>query len=385
MSRAMLPALAMLLCAATAAPVTAATEVSARTGNGLVIGRGEDLELSLTGYVQVLASRAWDDARLLGAAPPDIAVRRARLFLAGRVHRDVQFFLHLGLSGQDYEVGVASPLYDAFVTWTPLRDLQLRAGQMKVPFDRQRLTPAAAMQLIDRSPAVRELTLDRDIGLVALSDDLFGWQERLGYRMGVFAGEGRNRNSASPGLLAVARVQYLPLGAFDASSESDLERTPAPRVAVGLALARHGGAVRALGTSGPFFETGRAHYRHATADIQFKWRGASALASMIHRSASRRVQAPDTDAPELTRSGWGAFLQSGVFVTRSLELAARYSELRPRGWDRSSLIPVRAFGLGVNLFVLGRGGVLQADYTLQRAPGSAEGSHLLRLQTQLSF
>jgi len=361
----------------------AAPQVDAALGKGVHFQGAEGFDLTVRARIQVLANFTELNAGVLSSRPPDFAVRRARVVLTGQATRDFAYHLQLGLAPLDLETGMISPVRDAYLTWKRWRVLQVRAGQMKVPFDRQRMTSSSALQLVDRSLVMRELTLDRDIGVTLFSDDLLGTDRKLAYRLGVFGGEGRSRTTQTPGLLYSARLEATPLGSFNTADESDLEREPRPRLGLGVAVANHAGTRRTLSTTGDFFPEGTARYRHATADVHFKWRGVSALASGLYRKAGRRVF--DAEARELSRSGWGGFVQGGVFVARPLELTARYGALEPLPADRSALQPLRELGGGLNLFASGRALNLQADYFYLWHRSFSGGDHQVRVQTQVYF
>ena len=135
-----------------------------------------------------------------------------------------------------------SPLLDGYVQSAHLRDLNVRAGQFKVPFNRQRVVSSGNLQMVDRSLAQGEFNLDRDIGATVFSNDLFG----LGifkYAAGLFIGEGRDAYQPSDlGMLYLGRVEAAPLapfsGAFkDSGKETDFTRRPLPQLSIGLAYA----------------------------------------------------------------------------------------------------------------------------------------------------
>jgi phosphate-selective porin OprO and OprP len=102
-------------------------------------------------------------------------IRTLRLFLSGNVlSPDIRYTVQLAFGGNDFETGSSSPIFDAFVDYTRFRDLNIRVGQFFVPFDRARTIREFALQLVDRQLAVRELSLDRDVGVMLSSSNLFG-------------------------------------------------------------------------------------------------------------------------------------------------------------------------------------------------------------------
>ena len=150
-------------------------------------------------------------------------IRTVRLWFRGQVGSpELTWGIQLALGGKEFDADTPTPLFDAFVRWQPHRDLAVQGGQWFVPFDRARTVRESGLALVDRPLMVRELTLDRDVGVALLSDDLLGLGGKLLYRLGIFGGEGRNRfadKGFALGPMAVARLEWRPWGQFDADVE----------------------------------------------------------------------------------------------------------------------------------------------------------------------
>ena len=347
-------------------------DVSGGFGHGVTVASGDGvaadnafavtarLRLQLRGGVTVDDDDDDPDARLR----PEFLVRRARIALSGHVldHR-FEWKVQLGLSQNDVEADLPIIVRDANVTWNATPAVGLRVGQMKVPFDRQRLTSSSAMQFADRSRVVKELNLDRDIGLVVVTRP-FG--EHLNLQAGLFGGDGRNRPIPKAGLLWAARAQWTPLGDFDDLEEGDLERSPSPKVAFAVAAALNAQSIRARSTHGGVLAVdgsgGALDYAHGTADVLFKWQGYSLLVQGLARQAMQDGGAPVAVA----RSGAGLLLQGGVLVVDGLELVGRLGLLVPLHTDgapdnATDLVREWESTLGANLCVLGHDLKLQLD------------------------
>lgn len=329
-----------------------------------------------------------------GDPATEFSIRRARLVVQGHaLHRDLQYYIQLGFSNRDTEPDLRLPLRDAAVTWSRWRDVNIRAGQMKVPFDRQRVISSSALQFCDRSTVTTELNLDRDVGVQVFSRNLFGWGSRVGYQLGVFGGDGRNRLSASPGLLWVARVEFTPMGAFDDYVEADIQRGASPRLSVGVGVAYNQQSVRSQSTLGNTYTLGGFDYLHGEVDLSFKWRGLSILAEgMLRRAdaASRERTTNGATTREFSRSFMGWFVQAGYLFNTHLELVARYGDLVPTVLDASQRDPTQLrrqeLGAGVNWYFLGHSLKLQSDYFYYFGEAlSDRGEHQARLQLELFF
>ena len=151
-----------------------------------------------------------------------------------------KYRLELAVSPRDVDMdkGIPmSPLLEAYAEFDHIRDLTVRAGQYKVPYDRIRMISDFGRQLVDSPPVTTEFTLDRDIGVEVKSNAFLG-MKLFKYHLGIYSGKGRNSfSSPNLGLLYVGRAEVLPFGMFEDYLESDNQRT-GPRLAFGIAAAR---------------------------------------------------------------------------------------------------------------------------------------------------
>lgn len=375
----------------TVVDTTVTARATAAPGQGFTVTTGDAFSVTIRPRIQM--------RQTLGLGPGDVTsetqIRTLRLNMGGHVYSpELLYFVQLAFGGNDFEKDSSSPVFDAFVEQAHFRDLRLRVGQFFVPFDRARTVREFALQLVDRQQSVRELSLDRDVGVMLWSPDLFG-AGIAGYHLFVGSGDGRNRFGAqASGPIAVARLVLRPLGVFDDDVEGDLTRRTSPRLAVGVAGAYNWSTNRAQSTLGATFTAGRTNYRHAAADLVFKFRGVSVLGEVLYRGASVESFAGGTaDKPvtEHTRSGWGYFAQAGVMLTDHLEVVGRWDVLRARaGTDPALVATVAAQGKqaigGVNYYVHGHALKVQADYTQTIDPGKAASpARMARLQLDASF
>lgn len=378
----------------------APARVEAAFGKGATIRNADDsLSLNIRGRIQARATLTEEDED--GEAPvTGMVVRRLRVVFQGNATGPhLTYYIQLAFSNQDMEPDLRSPLRDAYFTWTLARDAKLRVGQMKVPFDRQRVNSSSALQMADRSMVVGELNLDRDVGLQLFSKDLLGLGGKLGYSLGVFGGDGRNRLAEAFGLLYAARLELRPMGGFEDTVEADIERAHAPKLAVGIAFAYNQNTDRPRSTTGVPYEDARFDYVHAGADAIFKWRGFSAQAEALLRRADKnsRIGAVDGESETFySRSAWGAFVQVGQMVTEHAEVCARYGYLEPLSGTDPELERAHELGPGASYYFREHNLKVQADYLFSPRSGGVllaegvrqgfdQGTHEVRLQTQLYF
>ena len=368
-----------------APPEAPPATVTAGFGQGVLI-RSADRRFSLNirGRIQgrfTLAERSAD-------LQTEFQVRRMRVVLQGNALGEaLTYNIQLAFSNLDTEPDLRLPLRDAYFTWAPLRDLNVRVGQMKVPFGRQRVISSSAQQFVDRSSAVAEFNLDRDVGVTLRSADLFGLGGRLSYALGVFGGDGRNRLSETSGLLWVARVQVAPLGDYDDLVEADVQRRSTPRLAIGAAVAFNQNTRRARSTFGDSFRQG-FDTLHAAVDLQFKWRGVSLQAEGLYRRADvdfHEVGTGGTTLREYSRSGFGYYVQAGWLFTQHMELSARWGEIYPSAGTDPALARLRELGVGASWYFLRHDLKVQTDWFYTAGESLNDGRNQLRVQAQLYF
>ena len=350
-------------------------------GQGVTV-RAADDRFSLTTRLRVQARGNWTggEDNTLGAE-----VRRMRLLFQGNFFGPAwQYYVQFGFSNGDTEADLRLPLRDAYVTWSGLRDVNVRFGQGKVPFNRQRVVSSSALQFVDRSRSNAEFNLDRDVGVQLLSNDLLGLGGRLAYNLGVFGGDGRNRTGPlNDGVLAVARLQWAPLGGFADLVEADIARDARPRLAFQVAGAWNRSTVRARSTFDATYALGPYDYAHANADVLFKWRGLSVHGEFLYREAvgTRRRVGPDGKT-EISRSGWGYHAQVGYMVGERLELVGRVGEVVPLG-ELTGVKRAGEYGGGVNWYFQDHAFKLQADAFWLTGAIFRDGHPQVRLQAQV--
>jgi hypothetical protein len=325
----------------------------------------------------------------------DLELKTLRLVISGNILTpDLRFFVQLALASGDYEKDSSSPIYDAYVEYTGLRDLSVKAGQFLVPFDRVRTVREYALEFVDRSSMVRELSLDRDVGLTVSSSNLLGWGNRLGYALYIGSGDGKNRTGGQIlGPLLIARVTLRPFGAFDDDNEGDLNRERRPRLAIGLAGAYNIHSPRTQSTLGNTFTLGYANYQHAAADLVFKLAGFSLIGEVLVRHAEQanfKGMSGGKPVTEWTRSGYGYVVQAGMMLSRFVQATLRWEQLFAESNTDPTLISTaatagRQLGAGLNLYLNGHGLKLQADYFYLWGVVLSAARHQVRLQLDASF
>jgi phosphate-selective porin OprO and OprP len=345
-------------------PPAKAAVVKAEFGRGVEITAADDsFSLQVRGRIQVRATETLAaESRDVPLEPiTDVAIRRARLTFSGHaLTKDLTYNIQLGFSNQDTESDLRLPLRDATLNYAAFRDLEVRVGQGKVQFGRQRVTSSGTFELVDRAIPVTELNLDRDVGLTLHSKDLGGVGGRFGYAVGVYGGDGRNRLATAGGVLLVARAVLRPMGGFDDLPDGDLERLPKARLALGVSGGTNRDTPRERSTVGTPYVAATFDYQHAAADAVFKWRGLAVSSEYLLRRADRASMTID-GLQEYSRSAVGGFVQASMMLTEKLQVAGRVSDLRPLPPTDPELLHQRELGGGASWYFDGHLLKLQAD------------------------
>lgn len=363
--------------------------IEAELGKGVVAHGNEDFSFQIRGRAQTRFTFEQPGAE---DADPEtyFQVRRLRLvFLAKVPAQDIQLYIQLGVAPPDMESDLLVPLRDAVVTWSPLRDFGLKIGQQKVPFNRERVISSSALQFVDRSIVNAELTLDRDMGVQAFSNDLFGLGDHLAYQVGIFNGDGRNRFVGDTGLLYVARLEVRPFGKFDDSYvQADVERAPEPRMAIGLGVARNTDSVRERSTHSGTFEYAAFTYDHAEADVLFKASGFSVLGEAIYRRADRGEVTTSIEGGSLTetsRSAWGWSAAGGYVFPNGMEPSVRVAQVHPLEDIATDIVSDQEIRAAFSWYFHGHDLKWQTDYGLLGGDAHPDGDHEIRTQLQVYF
>ena len=327
-----------------------------------------------------------------------LTIRRARLQFKGHVFNEHnKFKTEFALSPRDmaYDGTVRrTPILDWYFDFDYLRDLTLRVGQYKLNYSRQRVVSSGDLQLVDRSIANGEFTIDRDIGVELLSKNLGGW-DKLRYHAGVFFGEGRDQWELDRfEMLYVGRIEVLPLGMFQDYKEADFSRSMKPRLSLGVGYAFHDGAKGLRTTRGPTpTDEGTTDYHNANVDLMFKFAGFSVFSDFFWRDGRRTFGDAMVDdgmgnlvlaEREAARNGLGWSAAAGYLIPRvPFEIAGRYSQIRRL--KTTSLEDKDSAGGGVSYYFAGHPLKLQLDYFHQWTGPVEEGDDIVRLQLQAAF
>jgi hypothetical protein len=354
------------------------------------------------------------EAGQYGDLEQGVSIRRARVVFGGHMWGEkTQYKVELAISPADLGMtGSDNPpmtnqdqwvsrslLLDWYMQFNQIRDLNVRVGQSKVPFSRDRVVSSGDLQFVDRTLLNSEFNIDRDIGVDVRSKDLFGLGGRLRYYLGIYNGEGHSAYQQSDfGLMYLGRIEVLPFGKMDDYRQGDVKRSQQFGASFGAAYARIENAKGSRGILGSRpADGGVTDFDMVTADVSLRYRGISVEGAYFYRRGVRRPGSAvdDTGAPiaaALPRDGWGAGVQAGYLLPSiDLEFAGRYSAVRAADGE-TALRDNEEAGVACSYYLAQHAYKIQADFHRYWGPGArgagtrfADGGNLFRLQLQAAF
>ena len=345
------------------------------------VSLGASGNITFTPGLRVQARYTYDDTD----GNNDIFIKRFRLKAKGEVFGLAKYYTEIkvdnqGKSGTDGSAAVEN----AWLDFTIISDLAIRAGLYDLPFSRNALTSDSKLLLLDRSLIKGALTTlglaDNTVGVLAHGRPFGGHFE---YSVGVFDNEkfedGDTGTKQSDELMPAGRIVVHVLDPATPGGYADYRGSyigQGQRLSLGansayLGEARDGAKTFDLYAWGGdlFFNTGpftlEAEYDRFTKDMS----GGS---------------------PDINGDGW--YVQGGYLLHRVLsvlpllppiEVAARYQELDPddsvtgdRLWWTS---------VGFNIYIREHHLKIQTDYTFKREQGINVENDLFQSQLQLDF
>ncbi|MEW6666355.1 MAG: porin [Thermodesulfobacteriota bacterium] len=161
--------------------------------------KGADDQLRIAGWLQ--ADSRW----FLDEEHPEnntALIRRARLDIRGVLENDWAYRLYGTLIGERNGI-----LQEGWLEYRKYGEFRVRAGEIFEPFSLEAVYSARWTDFIERAMIVNALSPQEDIGIMA-----FGkvWQDQLVWALGLFNGQGRNRDAVVNDKDITTRLVYKP-------------------------------------------------------------------------------------------------------------------------------------------------------------------------------
>ncbi len=175
----------------------------------------------------------------------DLAVRRARIKVEGYIFNPkIGFYYEHELSGDH-------PLLDLRLDLDLRNDIQMRIGQHKILYNRERVDSSGKQQFVERSISTYAFTLDRQIGATFAKGFMAGTKYDNWLFLGLNKGDGRgNLDDHGTKPMLLARWQWHFLGETLPFSQSDLKFRQKPAASLAFATAQVRGPYTRYSSSG---------------------------------------------------------------------------------------------------------------------------------------
>jgi len=333
-----------------------AQQIPKSFGSGLnYVGKDSSFTMRFGIRFQTLMLGSWnvqdDEFGNIGKFSSSFTLRRSRLKFDGFILSPrLKYKMEFGLTqndmsgGDDKEHGFA-PRYilDAYVDWNFYKNFTIRAGQAKLPGNRERVISSANLQLVDRSLLNTHYNIDRDIG-VQLSHHFKMGKQFLVREIASFSqGEGRNISGNNIGGYDYTfRLEALPFGKFSSSGDyigAAIIKESKPKLSIGLTYDINNNAPRSRGQNGSFIHNLDGSYAGKTlntffADLMFNYKGLSLMAEFANKTTSdgiAEVYDHKNDSVQIGTFyiGTGFNIQAGWMFKNDVEFCARYTQINP--------------------------------------------------------
>ena len=314
-------------------------------------------------------------------------INRARLKVGGHAYKPwLKYYW-------EYELGRGN-LLDFRVMIERWKWLNVKIGQWKIEYTRERRISSGAQQLVDRSILNRSFTVDRQQGV-----ELYGRLEGRGaadvsYWAAVLTGAGRAAtDNDDKNLMYFGRLQWNLLGdvlGFGGTSDLVIHQKPEALIAFS-AVTNRSPFTRFSSSGGGFLtdfeqqEPGQYRINQGNIETAFVYKGFSWQSEVHHKEILDKLNGGRTQLR-------GYYAQAGYFAhqaiswwPKQLEVAARYANFNP---DIDQPITLDEVSLAFNWFFNGHRNKLTAEvssFDYENADNTLENELRFRLQWDISF
>lgn len=315
----------------------------------------------------------------------DFGLNRGRLKLGGHLVSP-KFTVY-----SEYDF-VDDRLLDYRASYSFSQSLNIRVGQWKSPYNRERIDSSGAQQFAERSVVTPWFTVDRQQGVVASGRFGEGRSYDSSYWFGWISGSGRGGSASDGKGLWLGRYQWNFTRRVLAFSQSDIALSEKPAGSVSFALVDGKSKYSSFSSAGggqlPVFQEAQEQdYRLQQAMVESAWKkGGFSWQQELHW---KRVRARSSGAEQ---DLLGGYIQAGMFfsqlwpvVPAPLELALRYAQVDP---DRSADGNYeKELTVGANWFFNGHRNKLTADLSrvVRRGTQQRDSNNRVRIQWDWSF
>ncbi len=326
-------------------------------GKGInVVGKDSSFTMKFGIRFQTLMTGNWDvrndDFGYVEDFSSNFLIRRSRFKFSGFAFTPkLKYKMEFGLTNRDIGGGIDSEhnnaprfILDAFVDWNFYGNFSLKAGQSKLPGNRERVISSANLQLVDRSRLNSRFNIDRDIGIQLKHHFTIGDNFIVKEVAALTQGEGRNLTVDNIGGYDYTfRLEMLPFGKFQSKGDyvgGAIKREEKPKLALGFTYDINDRAQRERGQGGSFIYNEDGSYATGKTlntvflDLMFKYKGLSVMAEYANKwTEDGEVGVHDNVEYILIvgnyYAGTGLNLMAGWMFNNNIELTGRYTMITP--------------------------------------------------------
>ena len=383
--------------------------VTAKFGKGIqILARDSSFYMKAAFRFQSLYTNAWsvrnDQIGYIEGHQQNFLIRRARLKFNGwAFSTKLKYKFELGLSNRDISGGDSDEysnasriILDAYLDWNFWKGFTIRAGQSKLPGNRERVVSSANLQFVDRSLLNSKFNIDRGMGVQLNHKHKIGKTAVFRKTFALSQGEGRNVTKGSfDGLSYTFQLEILPFGEFESKGDyvgGDIKREQKAKLALAVAYNLNDNAKRERGQNGSFMEDANGNLVGKTqhsifADLMFKYRGFSVMSEYAYKTTNDGT--PNVyDPTDLTAeigtiyTGQAFNIQAGYLFKKNYELAGRFTIVLPQNTtvDNNQF----EYTIGASKYFLGHKLKIQTDLAYRSITDSND-KIFFRLQTDIHF
>ncbi len=372
-------------------------------GKGIlnIVGKDSTWSMNFSARMQILSTSAWDvvDDKLTNPSQ-DFLLRRSRLKFNGFAYSPkLTYKMEIGLSNTDISGGseftgnTPRYVYDAVIMWNFYKNLELWAGQTKLPGNVERVISSGNMQLVDRSLLNGEFNIDRDMGIQLRNHFTIGKEFLIRQKFAISQGEGRNVTTGNlGGHQYTTRIEFLPFGEFTKDGDysgGDLKREITPKLSVASTYDFNNNAVKTKSNQGNWMFTDLGFYetniKTLFVDAMFKYRGFSFMGEFADRKSSDPIakNSDGTLTGDVVHVGQSYNLQTGYLFKNNYEIATRFTQLKLDKVITGKNLK-KQFTFGVSKYIVGHKLKIQSDVSYLGVENASD-EIMWRLQMDLHF
>jgi len=340
-------------------------------------------------------------------------LRRVRMKIGGHGYKPwIKYYFEIDWqptrNAGDDSTKSGTRLLDWRIDLSKFKWLQLRVGQWKINYNRERVDSSGKQQFVERSIVTNTFTIDRQMGAMVYGHLAPGTFLDSRYYAGVWNGSGRGEANDDANMMYMGRLQWNFLGRDLKWQQSDIKYHEQPAGSAAFAAYTTVGKCTRWSSSGcgtlgfpnsagvPYTSDsaavdGQYRVQGMMEEFAFKWRGLS-IQHEYHWKEVKDDQIPE-GAPGYKTNLMGSYAQIGYFphylipvIPKPLEIAFRYAFVDPNVSAKNDKLS--AYTTAINWFFAGHRNKLTIDgtwFTLAQPVGKDLNEQQIRLQWDVSF